>query len=298
MKVVSYIKSILDEFINLKRHILILKLTLLFIVVFTRSDFYLHIPTKILATYMIFSDNLSAHKGLWGFLTFVHLLIIITQWQYIDNHKFLSVYWITTCFLSLFSKDILKTLQFNGRILIGLTFLFATFHKIAGGEYLNGKFFLFTFLTDSRFEWPVGLAAQLTMEKLPMNYHKLETLRSWPLDIKSITLFATPFIKSLAYFVSYWTIFIEGVIAIFFLTPTKYIISKYKDITLIIFILSTYLIVMVSGFYYLLFLLGFSQLDIKQSKSAYLYIFCLIVFEMRNIPFFEYLTYLGVIPSY
>ena len=49
------------------------------------------------------------------------------------------MYWSLACCLSLFCRDPDRLLAWNGRVLIGLTFLFATGWKIMGGEFLDGS---------------------------------------------------------------------------------------------------------------------------------------------------------------
>jgi hypothetical protein len=281
------------DFTQQSRYSIILKLSLLFIFSFTDSEHALDIPLKILALYMIISNRLFLDKSLWLILMLFHLLILFLQWDYIDNHKYISIYWLLACYLSLYSSKPLEHLQFNAKVLIGTVFIVATFQKIIGGQYTDGSFLHFTFITDGRFEIPIGLWADLPMNLLPENQAAMDDLRSFPNIVQDIKLHTANSIKHLARFVSYWTLIVEFLIGFLFLYSIKSDrLRQFKDYVLMYFMLSTYSIVMVSGFNYLLILLGFSQTIEKQKSASTLYIIGLMIFEARQIPWLKYISYI------
>ena len=89
------------------------------------------------------------------------------DWPLADNHAYLLAYWCLAAGLALWTPDPDKALAFNGRILVGLVFLFACLWKFAGSDnYVDGTFFQVTFLTDPRFEGFAQVAGGLDMQQL------------------------------------------------------------------------------------------------------------------------------------
>jgi len=292
-KIPKVLEGYIDDFLHGPREILIYKLSLLFIVAFTKSDYGIHIPLRILALYMIFSDKLCQSKSLWGILALGNIAIIASQWDYIDNHKYLSCYWLTACYLSLYAEHRLKYLQNNARILVGLVFTLATFHKIIWGEYLDGSFFHFTYLVDQRFADFVTAIANFTPDVLQANNETIHMMRDFPLDYAQGTITSHANVRNIALFSSYWVILIEGSVGLSFLFALKSkFINKIKDWILLLFIFSTYGLVMVAGFNYMLVLLGISSTKLDARKTTIGYMLALMVFEMRNIPWSKYALHL------
>ena len=288
-------KFFITYFLDVPKHVLVLKLALFFILAFTSSKWMIHIPLRILALYMLIDHRFSVNKILWAILLAGHLLIIGLEWDFIDNHKYLSLYWVMTCYFSLFEESDeqkIKFLVLNSRLIIGLVFFFSTAWKFIGGQFINGTFMHFTFLTDSRFENFVGFITNITRDILPQNYDLLRKMKEYPTINRTGRLLSPLFTNHLALFVSWWTIFIEGSIALFFLLPTNKIISNLRHVSLMVFILTTYSFISVPGFNYLLVMLGLSQLNNNQRKWAITYIIVLIFSDAKKIPFFDYYHWL------
>lgn len=286
-------KRFADLFLDQDQHLLVLKISLILIFAFTRSLYLLNIPVQILALYMIIGPKLVTSKECWWGLFLSVLTITLLEWDFIDNHKYLKLYWVLTCLISLYYKNPIKLIKDNARLILGIIFLIAVFHKISWGQYLNGSFFHYTYLTDGRFEFPIGYLANLTIEKLPNNYSMMNKLQDFPELISSISLFSSSKIKQISLLTSWWVVIIEFLVGITFIFSNKInIFYKLKDILLVIFILSTYSIVMVSGFYYILVLLGFSQVEKHEKNRAYLYMVCLLLYELRRLPIIPWIKIL------
>jgi len=296
----NFIKNYVDAFLNQDRHCLILKLTLMFAFTLTRSEYYLHIPLQAFTLYMVLSDVLAKNKTAWIVNTAVHFLIIFSQWDYIDNHKWLSCYWMLACNLSLYVSNPLKMLRESARMLIGWLFFIATFHKFDWLQFHDGSFMHFTFLTDGRFEWTMGLTTGMTMDKLPANYRAEDFFSRLPLAFDYFNLNTNLGIRIWAFFSSWWVIFIEGIVGISFLFAKKSrFFNQIKDGSLIVFMITTYSIVMVSGFNFMLLLLGFANTRVNQKKICYWYMFCFCLFEFRKLPLLRWSNILfGTISSY
>ncbi len=99
-------------------------------------------------------------------LTLLAGIRVILDWPLSDNHAYLLCYWCLAISLSLISKNGENCLKLNGRILIGLAFAFAVLWKLAlSPDYVDGRFFKITMLTDHRFESFTQLIGALTPEQ-------------------------------------------------------------------------------------------------------------------------------------
>lgn len=134
------------------RHLLVLRLTLLLLLIHGSTTVFLDVPLRVLCGLMLLSPTLLVSQVMWVILCGLVWWMNATVWLWIDNHKILITYWCLVCALGVSAKDTEGVLAWNGRLLIGLTFLFATAWKLLAGEYWNGAFLHYTFLTDIRVE--------------------------------------------------------------------------------------------------------------------------------------------------
>jgi len=143
-------KDVLDEFMTTPRHILSLKLTLFLLLLYGSSTWHAQIPMKILCGLMLMSPKLTRSPILWTLIFLIQICTNAPQWYAIDNHKYLITYWTFACALAVTSSTPDAVLSINGRLLIGLSFLFAVFWKCIPGEFFDSSFMHYTFLQDSR----------------------------------------------------------------------------------------------------------------------------------------------------
>ena len=230
--------------------------------------------------------GLLRRPGLWITLTFFTGLRVVFDWSLADNHAYLLCYWCLAISLALVSRDTRTCLSFNGRLLIGLAFFFATLWKGAlSPDYLDGRFFRITLLTDSRFAEFVQFAGGLLPDQL-------EELRAFVTQHVDGQLLDPPFSPAeptrflqVARFMTLWTVAIEGAVAISFLWPIGRGVSKLRDATLLTFCVTTYAVATVAGFGWLLLALGVAQCESERRKTRFLYlaVFVLILFY-REVP--------------
>ncbi|GAB4373164.1 MAG: hypothetical protein Kow00121_16170 [Elainellaceae cyanobacterium] len=170
------------------RHLLVLRFTALFLLLYGSSTVFLDIPLRVLCGLMLLSPTLLASQIMWVLICGIIWWVNATDWLWIDNHKILITYWCLVCALAVSAKDTDRVLAWNGRVLIGLTFLFAITWKILAGEYWDGAFLHYTFLADDRVESVATVIGGLSPNTLPQN-RLLETLlKQFPQTIGSVTL--------------------------------------------------------------------------------------------------------------
>lgn len=230
--------------------------------------------------------GLLRQPGLWIALTFFTSLRVALDWSLADNHAYLLCYWCLAVSIALCSRDPSACLALNGRLLIGLAFVFATLWKVGlSPDYLDGRFFRVTMLTDPRF---AGFA-QLVGGLLPEQF---EELRAFVMQHVDGQLFEPSFLPAepprfllLVACMTWWTVAIEGAVALTFLWPVDRGLSKVRDAILLTFCVTTYAVATVAGFGWLLLALGVAQCqpERRTTRLFYLAVFVLILFY-RQVP--------------
>jgi hypothetical protein len=226
------------------------------------------------------------HPGLWVALTILTGLRVVFDWSLADNHAYLLCYWCLAVAIALCSRDPSACLSLNGRLLIGLAFFFATLWKVGlSPDYLDGRFFRVTMLTDARFAGFVQLVGGLSSEQL-------DELRVFVTQHVDGQFLASPLVPAepprflqLAHFLTWWAIVIESAVALSFLWPVDRGVSQGRDALLLIFCVTTYAVAPVAGFGWLLLALGVAQCqpERRMTRLFYLGVFVLILFY-REVP--------------
>lgn len=211
---------------------------------------------------------------------------VLLDWPLADNHAYLLAYWCLAISLALMAQDTDKTLAFNGRLLVGLVFLFACIWKFAfSGHYVDGTFFKVTLLTDPRFEGFSKIAGGLDAATY-------ETLRDFVgqhrdaapvIDTSGIELPAR--FEALALAATAWNVAINASLALAFLWPAGRGLSRLRHPLLLVYGTVTYAVATVDGFGWLLLAMGAAQCTLEQRRTrlAYVAVFILILLY-REVP--------------
>ena len=221
-----------------------------------------------------------AAPGTWYALALLVGLRILEDWPLADNHIYLLSYWCLALGLALGSRHSISTIGKSSRILIGLAFLFAVIWKVAlSPDYLDGRFFRVTFLTDPRFEDVTLLAGGLTAEQVAESREYLQPLPEGaelldPPNLHEPTRFAF-----LVLFSTWATILIEALCALVFLFPLTGRLVLFRHLLLLVFCVTTYALAPVAGFGWLLLTMGLATIDAEQRplRVAYLSAWILVL---------------------
>lgn len=258
---------------------------LLMLVLLLKAPDVWYLSTPLVA---VFALGMAFHRWVYtsAFWYIVATLLgaaVYVNWATADNHKYLFVYGALAlcCVFSLPRQEQDKALAQTSRWLIGLCMLLATAWKLVDPQYLSGGFFQYELLADHRFAAvaqyfgalsPAELAGNVELRELVVNGH----LRGF--DVREVELTTTPHVTLLAWLFTWWTITIEGLLALLFLVPDRPGVARARNVALLVFGLSTYLIAPVRGFGWMLMLLGFAQCEERDRmfRPAYLAVFVLI----------------------
>lgn len=266
---------------------LTLKLTILLYLLNNSNYWYVKIPVTIVCLLALLFSRYLYTKPLWLGLALVMTVGNIPHYFEIDNHKFLFIYWCLAIFICLYSDNFEYYLRQNAKWLIGLVFFFACLWKSMSNDYLDGSFFVYSLLTDDRFIQFLLALNVIPKEVVEFNQSSLRYLVNDSPPPHQANLQFTYGIKQLAYFFTYWGLLLEGLIAVAFLLPLKTLFGRYRDYTLALFLVSTYLIAPVWGFGCILSIMGLSQSTEKKFKVFYICLFFLM--QVYRIPIFQLL---------
>lgn len=226
---------------------------------------------------------------------------IYFNWESSDNHKYLFVYWcLALCStFSLPRHQWSEALTRTSRLLIALCMILATAWKAATPEYMDGRFFTFELLADDRFanfaHWMTGIPTA-TLE-LNRELRSLLTSNSagWT---PTVQLGGAEQVASLALFLTWWTVIIEGIIGVMFLLPAGKWTNRIRNGLLILFAATTYSVAPVRGFGWMLMLLGLAQCpapsDNKDEvKFRWAYLAGLLLIQAYMVPVGELIRILA-----
>jgi hypothetical protein len=254
------------------KHLLVLRLTALLLLLY--SPTYSPLDEYVLPIFcgtMLVYPKLLLRRWMWGIVFVFFVWTNIHFWFQFDNHHYLTNYWCLVCTLAVQAKNREEVMEWNGKLLIGLCFLLATFWKAIGAQYFDGSFLHLTFLLDDRLEMGAFLFGGLNSEVLQNNRSLFYQLQE-SIPGTEATLTTSPLLALVTLILSYWTLLCEGAIAIAFLSPRPKWLHERRDWLLIFFIFTTYPFTPIVGFAALLTVMGFAQCSPNYPKRLLIYL--------------------------
>ena len=252
-------------------------LTLFFIIIhfqkIVKSSPILAIPVLIFASIGLIFQESRQSKILWLGLSALFASYIILHWQLIDNHIYLWGYWTLANFLCLLTKKPIHSLQISAKSLIFSCMFFAVFQKI-NPVYLSSDFFYYTLITDNRFFFIGRLIDYNMIELINQNNMLISEMKSFT---KSVILSSGPHIlNSVATFLTWYTIIIEGIICTLFALPRRFA-HEWQHWFLFLFF-TVYFVLPIEGFAYTLMNMGIILL--KKEDLLFKLIYLFLIFYM------------------
>ena len=228
------------------------------------------LPEKLLALAMMVYPRLVRNRWAWLGMALCLVFNNLWHWSRLVNHEYIYTYWVLVCAIAVWSATPKQVLAWNARWLIGICFFFATLWKLIGGEYLDGSFLHLTFLLDSRLAMGAVLFGGLDLATLAENRQLFETMQASAAVLEPQQLATTNRMAIASLILSYWTILIEGLVAVSFLFTVPRWLYRRRDWLLFIFVTTTYAVIPVLGFGALLMVMGLIQAKGSLIKRLYL----------------------------
>jgi hypothetical protein len=211
----------------------------------------------VVAGIAVLSPRALARPLTWYLLFALVVARIALDWPLADNHIYLLAYWCLAAALALGARDRDGVLTTSGRLLIGTAFLAAVLWKGAWSpDYLDGRFFRITWLTDERFSDAVQLLGGLSQPQLAHNREVLQPMPEGAELLHAPALDEPPAFRQLVFLSTWGILVIEGLIALAFLYPLTPRAAFVRHPLLISFCVITYAIAPVAGFGWLLLTIG------------------------------------------
>lgn len=221
---------------------------------------------------------------LWLGLAALAGLRVALDWPMSDNHAYLLVYWCLAAAIATGSADRSAALAWNGRALIGLTFLFATVWKLAlSPDFVDGRFFRVTLVDDDRMEDFTRLVSGLDEDAF-WNLRELVREHGDGVFVPwEVMPEQAPRFRALAALLTWSTIAIEGALAAAFLLPVPASLLLARHALLLLFCGTTYALAPVAGFGWLLLSMGIAQVAPggRRLRIAYLAVFAFVLLVTR-----------------
>jgi hypothetical protein len=223
---------------------------------------------------------------------------ILDDWPLADNHIYLLGYWCLAVALALATTDISVVLEKSSRWLVGLAFALAVLWKaVLSPDYLDGRFFRVTVLTDPRFADVAMLIGGLTRAALDQNRNALQALPEGA-ELLTPPVVTEPWrLRALAGIATWGTLVVEICVAFTSLVPGGRRARRLRHAALVAFCLGTYAFAPVAGFGWLLLILGLAQCEYDQRALRGLYLGAfLLILVYSEVPWAALLgNWLGVV---
>ena len=273
------IQNILKKFGNIDFYNLALRLTLLDLILRPIGSWEIRVPVLIASILGLVIPGLLKNPAIWFLLTGFTLSRVIVDWPLSDNHAYLMFLWCFAIFISALKKDKILLTK-NARLMIGLVFVFAFIWKaFLSPDFLDKRFFSVNMIEDPRFSEFTQVTCNISKDDLDYFRDYVKQHVDGNLVFAEVINFNLKCINKIAGFLTYYTIVLELLVALFFLIPKKISISKYRDYFLILFCISIYSVATVEGFGWLLIAMGISQSDNKKLPILlYILSFFIILF--------------------
>ena len=233
------------------------------------------------AAVVLVSPRALRTPAVWGALSALVALRIADDWPLADNHIYLLAYWSLATALSLRAVEMPPVISTTSRWLLGLAFGFAVLWKVLlSPDFLDGRFFRVTLLTDPRFAEAAMLIGGLSDKDLEANRRALAPLPDGAALAEPPTVVEPPRLRALAIVSTWGIVLLEGGVAVIMLAPRRRIASWLRHALLLTFCLVTYAFAPVAGFGWLLLVMGAAQTDAIDvwPRRAYVAVFLVVLF--------------------
>ena len=261
--------------------------TLVVVLLATTGAWYVAAPVSLLAAAGLVWPELRDRPLLWWALLGCLGAGVHQVWTQADNHQYLIIYWVLAVALAAGSVDPARARAVAARWLLAAVFVLATLWKLSNLAFVDGSFFEFTLLTDSRFAPVATVIGGVDAHDLEVNRTVFEAMEGAGPGASVALLGHTARLALVADVLTWWTLAIEGAVALAFLSPGASWLGRHRDHLLITFTVTTYLAAPVLGFGWLLLVLGLAQLRSTAGHLRVLYVAAFVVVRLGATPVLE-----------
>ena len=264
--------------------------TLVVVLLATTGAWYVAAPVSLLAAATLVFPELRDRPLLWWALLGCLGAGVHQVWSQADNHQYLIIYWVLAVALAAGSVDPAAARAIAARWLLAAVFALATLWKLSNVAFVDGSFFEFTLLTDSRFVPVAAMIGGVDTQDLDANRTVFDAMDAAGTGASVDLLGLSARLALLADVLTWWTLAIEGAVALAFVCPGASWLGRHRDHLLITFTVTTYLAAPVLGFGWLLLVLGLAQCRSTSGRVRILYVAAFVVVRLGATPVLELVT--------
>jgi hypothetical protein len=205
---------------------------------------------------------------------------IVFVWPLSDNHIYLLAYWCLAIGLALSGPMPAATLATGSRWLLGAAFAMTVLWKaVLSPDYVDGRFFRVTLLTDERFADASLVFGGLSRDQMAENRAFLKPLPEGAELLNPPAFVEPPRLRVFAAVATWGGLALEALIGLLCLIPADGRIQVARHAALLMFCATTYALAPVAGFGWLIATMGLAQCRSNQRllRSAYIVVFVLIL---------------------
>ena len=262
------------------------RLTAIALLLRPMGEWYVRPAILALAMLALISPVALKRPWLWNALAVLIAVRIAGDWPLSDNHIYLLAYWCLAIGLASAAPLPAAALARGSRLLIGLAFAFAVIWKaVLAPDFLDGRFFRVTLLTDPRFEDAAVLIGGLSRDQIRANREALAAVAEGAVPIEPPAIVETPQLRGLASVSTFGILFLESAVSIVMLLPTGLPTLALRHLLLLSFCAVTYAFAPVAGFGWLLLAMGLAQCQDEWTLLRVIYIgMFLVVLFYSEVP--------------
>jgi hypothetical protein len=264
-------------------------LTLMLLALYSGGSWTTRVPIAVFCTTGLVFATLRQSPWFWLPIALLLSVTVLPNLYTRDNHKVLMALWSLAVLGAMAAKDE-EGLRIAARWMIGLAFLFATVWKVIAPDFLNGAFIEFTLLTDNRFRgftsWTTGFPSDLDIANRESLSELSDSVRFGnDTGAQGKVLNTFPAIQALAVCITWYTVLLEGAIAVTFLGSGRVAIFKRaRNALCLMFLLTTYAVATVIGFGWLLALMGYTQCESHERQSRLAFVAAFLLLQVFLVP--------------
>ena len=228
----------------------------------------------------LLSRGIRRAPSTWILVALLVAARIVVVWPLSDNHIYLLAYWCLAIGLALGSSAPAATLSTSSRWLLGGAFAMAVLWKaVLSPDYVDGRFFRVTLLTDERFAAASLVFGGLSREQMAQNRAFLEPLPEGAELLTPPPFIEPPRLRAFASTATWGGLILEGMIALTCLIPARGRLDIARHVLLLTFCVTTYALAPVAGFGWLIATMGLAQCRPRHwlLRGSYLAVFILIL---------------------
>jgi hypothetical protein len=211
---------------------------------------------------------------------------IVAVWPKSDNHIYLLAYWCLAIGLALTTAVPAAALATSSRWMLGAAFTLAVIWKgVLSPDYLDGRFFRVTLLTDDRFADAVMLIANIDAQQIRDARSFLQPLPEGA-ELADAAWFGEPTrLRMFAAVLTWGGLGLEALVAALCLISLPGRTTAVRHTALMLFCVTTYAFAPVAGFGWLIITMGLAQCLPEQRRPMIAYIVLyFVVLAYAEVP--------------